>query len=113
MSTIFKDIIDKKIKADIIYEDNEILCFKDVNPIAPIHLLIIPKKEIKTVNDVKDSDQLLLGKLFTSAKKIAKKLNIDKDGYRLVVNCNKIAGQTVFHLHMHLIAGRNLNWPPG
>ncbi len=113
MPSIFKDIIDKKIKAEIIYEDDDILCFKDVKPVAPIHLLIIPKKEIKTVNDVQDSDVKLLGKLFTSAKKIASKLNIDKDGYRLVVNCNKIAGQTVYHLHMHLIAGRKLNWPPG
>ncbi len=113
MSTIFKDIIDKKIEADIIFEDDDILCFKDVNPVAPIHLLIIPKKEIKTVNDIKDSDARLMGRLFTSAKFIAKKLNIDKEGYRLVVNCNKIAGQTVYHLHMHLIAGRDLSWPPG
>ena len=113
MSTIFKKIIDKEIKADIVYEDKNILCFKDVNPVSPIHLLIIPKKEISTVNDIKKEDKVLIGEMFMVAQKVAKTLNIDEKGYRLIVNCNGDACQTVFHLHMHLLAGRKFIWPPG
>ena len=113
MSTIFKKIIDKKIPADIIYENDYILCFKDINSVAPKHYLIIPKKEINSVNELNNSDKMLAGEMLLGAKHIAKLLNIDKSGYRLVVNCNQDAGQTVFHLHMHLIGGRKLNWPPG
>ena len=113
MSTIFKKIINKEINADIIYESDKVLAFKDVNPISPIHILIIPKKEIPTVNDISSEDKELLGELFITAKKIAKKINIDKDGYRIVFNCNEDAGQTVFHLHMHLLGGRAFSWPPG
>ena len=113
MSTIFKKIINKEIQADIIYENDSILCFKDINAVAPIHLLIIPKKEISTVNDIKTTDKELIGEMFIVAKKVAKKLDIDKNGYRLVINCNDDAGQTVFHLHMHLLGGRSLTWPPG
>ena len=113
MSTIFKKIIDKEIPSDIIYENDKILCFKDINSVAPIHILIIPKKEISTVNDISDSDKNLIGEMFIGAKHIAKKLNICDDGYRLVVNCNKDGGQTVFHLHMHLLAGKKFKWPPG
>ena len=113
MSTIFKKIINKEIQADIIYENNSILCFKDVNAVAPIHLLIIPKKEISTVNDIEIRDKELIGEMFIVAKKVAKKLDIDKNGYRLVINCNSDAGQTVNHLHMHLLGGRTLTWPPG
>ena len=113
MSTIFKKIIDKKINADIVYENDKVLAFKDVNPISPIHILIIPKKEIPTVNDISSEDKELLGELFITAKKIAKKLNINKNGYRVVFNCNEDGGQTVFHLHMHLLGGRSFSWPPG
>ena len=113
MSTIFKDIIDKKINAEIIYETEDIMAFKDINAVAPHHYLIIPKKEIKNVNNVENNDQLILGGLFIAAKIIAKKLNFDKNGYRLIVNCNEDGGQTVHHLHMHIIAGRKFNWPPG
>ena len=113
MSTIFKKIIDKKIPADILYENDHVLCFKDINSVAPIHYLIIPKKEITTLNDTKESDKALLGELFFSVKHIAKILNIDKSGYRLVINCNDDGGQTVFHLHMHIIGGKQLSWPPG
>ena len=113
MSTIFKKIIDKKINADIVYENDKVLAFKDVNPISPIHILIIPKKEIPTVNDISSKDKELLGELFITAKKIAKKLNINKNGYRVVFNCNEDGGQTVFHLHMHLLGGRAFSWPPG
>tara|TARA_B100001996_G_C18574597_1_gene559811 strand:- start:652 stop:993 length:342 start_codon:yes stop_codon:yes gene_type:complete len=113
MSTIFKKIIDKEIDADIIYEDKNILCFKDISAKAPIHLLIIPKKEIKTINDIEEDDKVLIGEMFIAAKKIAEKLQIKEKGYRLVFNCNEDGGQTVFHLHMHLLAGRKLTWPPG
>ena len=113
MSTIFKKIIDKKIDADIVYENDNILAFKDVNPISPIHILIIPKKEIPTLNDIAVSDKELLGEMFIIAQKIAKKLNINKNGYRVVFNCNKDGGQTVHHIHMHLLGGRSFSWPPG
>ena len=113
MSTIFSKIINKEIKANIIYEDESVLAFEDVNPQAPIHILIIPKKEIKTANHIEQDDAQLIGKLFLTAKNIAKKKNIDKNGYRLVVNCNDDGGQTVYHLHLHLIGGRKLSWPPG
>tara|TARA_Y100000994_G_scaffold185518_1_gene154310 strand:+ start:1304 stop:1645 length:342 start_codon:yes stop_codon:yes gene_type:complete len=113
MSTIFNKIINKKINADIIYENEQVLCFKDIAAQAPIHLLIIPKKEIPTINDIEESDKELIGEMFIVAKKIAKKLKINKKGYRLVFNCNEDGGQTVFHLHMHLLAGRKLIWPPG
>ena len=113
MSTIFKKIIDKEIPCDIIYENDKILCFKDINSVAPIHLLIIPKKEIATVNDIQKSDKELIGEMFIAAKNIAENMNISKDGYRLVINCNENAGQTVYHLHMHLLAGKKFSWPPG
>ena len=113
MSTIFTKIINKEIKADILYEDNLCLAFKDINPAAPVHILIIPKKEIQTTNDLVDSNKVLIGHLFIVAKNIAKKLNVNKYGYRIVFNCNEDGGQTVYHIHMHLLAGRTFNWPPG
>ena len=113
MTTIFSKIINKEIEANIIYEDESVLAFEDVNPQAPIHILIIPKKEIKTANHIEQDDAQLIGKLFLTAKNIAKKKNIDKNGYRLVMNCNDDGGQTVYHLHLHLIGGRKLSWPPG
>ena len=113
MSTIFKKIIDKEINADIVYENDKVLAFKDINPVSPIHILIIPKKEIPTINDISSNDKELLGEMFITAQKIAKKLNINKNGYRVVFNCNEDGGQTVFHLHMHLLAGRLFSWPPG
>jgi len=113
MSTIFKKIINKEINSNIIYEDDICIAFDDVNPIAPTHILIIPKKEIATINDIEEKDKELVGHLFIVAKKIAKKLSIDKDGYRLIFNCNDNGGQTVYHIHMHLIGGRKFSWPPG
>jgi len=113
MSTIFKDIIDKKIPANIVYENNNVLAFEDINAVAPCHFLIIPKKEIKTINHITNQDRELLGDMLLAAADIAKENNIDKDGYRLVINCNDNGGQTVFHLHMHMLGGRKLNWPPG
>ena len=113
MSTIFSQIINKKIDADIVYEDDICIAFNDINPVAPIHILIIPKKEISTINNIEENDKAIVGHLFIIAKKLAKKLKIDKNGYRLVFNCNEDGGQTVYHVHMHLIGGRKFNWPPG
>ena len=113
MSTIFDKIINKEIPAEIVYETDNILAFKDINPVAPIHVLIIPKYNIPTVNDVENDDSKVISELFLSAKNIAKELGIAKDGYRLIINCNEHGGQTVYHLHLHLIGGRKLDWPPG
>lgn len=113
MSTIFTKIINKEIPANIVYEDNDVLAFRDISPQAPEHILVIPKKEIPTVNDIEEADAALVGKLFLTAKKIAKELGFDEKGYRLVMNCNEDGGQTVNHIHMHILAGRQLSWPPG
>ena len=111
--SIFTKIIKKEIPAQIEYEDNEIIAFKDIDPKAPFHTLIIPKKQIPTINDLEDADAELMGKIFIVASKLAKKYGIDQKGYRLVFNVNEEAGQTVFHIHCHLIGGRKLNWPAG
>ncbi len=108
MSTIFSKIIAKEIPADIVYEDDLVLAFKDIAPQAPVHILIIPKKEIPTTNDVTEADEIVLGRMMLTAAKIAKEQNIDDSGYRLIVNCNEDGGQEVFHIHMHILGGRNL-----
>ena len=110
--TLFQKIIDKEIPADIVYEDDHCLVFKDINPVAPIHLLIIPKKQIEKIADAEILDQNLLGHLFLVAGNVARDLGVE-DSFRLVVNNGSGAGQTVFHLHIHLIAGREFTWPPG
>ncbi len=110
--TIFDKIISREIPAEIIYEDELCLAFNDVNPQAPIHVLIIPKKPIAKVADANTNDQNLLGHLLLKAGEIAGQLNAN-DAFRLVINNGAEAGQTVFHLHIHLLAGRELNWPPG
>jgi len=111
--TIFTKIINREIPAQIEYEDDELLAFADISPQAPVHILIIPKKPIATINDAEDDDAELMGKIILAAKKIAKQKGIADDGYRLVFNCNEGAGQTVFHIHCHLLGGRPLLWPPG
>ena len=113
MSTIFTKIINKEIPADIVYEDDELLAFNDITPQAPIHILIIPKKEISTLNSLKTEDATIVGKMLLLAKDLAKKYKIDQSGYRTVFNCNEDGGQTVFHIHLHLLGGRQLDWPPG
>ena len=110
--TIFQKIIDKELPADIVYEDDSCLAFRDVNPVAPVHILIIPKKKIEKISDSSQEDKELLGHLFLVAGVIAKDLGIE-DAFRLVVNNGAGAQQTVFHLHIHLIAGREFQWPPG
>ena len=114
MSTIFSKIINKEIPADIVFESDTVLAFKDINPQAPVHILIIPKIEIPKVSDIKGEEHAkLLGELFDAANKIAKEMNIDEDGFRLVFNNGSNAGQEVYHLHMHLLGGRRMKWPPG
>ena len=110
--SIFQKIIDKEIPADIIFEDDQCVAFKDINPIAPVHILIIPKKPIEKVSDSLEEDQALLGHLLLKAGDIARDLGVE-EAFRLVVNNGSGAQQTVFHLHVHLIAGREFSWPPG
>ena len=110
--TIFGKIINKEIPANIVYEDDISIAFKDVNPQAPVHILIIPKQLIDMPQNLKDEHDGLVGHLFSVASKIAKELNIT-DGYRLVMNNGESAGQSVFHIHLHMLAGRKFTWPPG
>lgn len=102
-----------EIKPDTVYEDDEILAFRDINPQAPLHVQVIPRRHIATVNDLTGKDAGLIGRLVLIAKGIAAEEGVDEEGYRLVVNCNADAGQSVFHLHVHLLGGRRLGWPPG
>ena len=113
MSTIFSKIINKEIHADILFENDKILAFRDISPQAPVHFLVIPKKEIRTINDINEEDKSLIGELFIVAKEIAKKEGISEKGYRTVFNCNENGGQTVYHIHLHVLGGRQLEWPPG
>ena len=110
---LFLKIISRDIPADIVYESDDVLAFRDVNPQAPLHVLIIPKTHIRTINDMQTSDAELFGKLFLAAREIAIEQGVAEDGYRVVMNCNSAAGQTEFHVHLHLLGGRNLGWPPG
>jgi histidine triad (HIT) family protein len=111
--TIFSKIIAREIPAEIVYEDDDVLAFKDVNPQAPVHVLIIPKREIPTLNDLESDDAELIGRLFLAARKVADDMGVAEDGYRTVINCNAGAGQSVYHLHIHLLGGRPMSWPPG
>jgi len=110
---LFCRISAKKIPAGIIYEDSEAVAFEDINPQAPVHVLIIPKKHISTVLEINPEDNALIGHLFRVAAKIAKEKGIEKRGFRLLMNTNADAGQTVFHIHLHLLGGRQMHWPPG
>ena len=105
---IFCKIANKEIPTDYVYEDSEIVAFKDINPQAPIHILVIPKKHIESIVDLKDEDEMLVGKMFSVVRKIAKDYNIEESGFRLIVNCKEDAGQEVPHLHFHIIAGKKL-----
>jgi len=110
---IFCQIVDKNIKADIVYEDKNIVAFRDINPQAPVHILVIPKKHISSIMSLQEEDEKYIGYIYRVCKEIAKKENVSKTGFRLVVNTGKDAGQEVQHLHFHFLAGRKLNWPPG
>lgn len=113
MTTIFKKIIDGEIPADKVYEDDRCLAFRDVNPQAPLHLLVIPKKEIASIEAMADDDADLLGHLWLVIRNLAREHGLAADGYRVVVNCGQDGGQSVDHLHFHLLGGRPLAWPPG
>ncbi|KAJ53858.1 histidine triad (HIT) family protein [Clostridium tetanomorphum] len=110
---IFCKIIKGEIPSEKIYEDDLILSFKDINPEAPMHVLIIPKKHISSLNELKEEDSKIISHIFIVAKEIAKKLGIDEKGYRIVTNCGEDGGQTVEHIHFHMLGGRLLQWPPG
>lgn len=110
---LFCKMISGEIKPDTVYENDSVLAFRDINPQAPTHVLIIPKQHISTINDFDSSHRQLIGDLYLAAKEIANAEDIDEQGYRTVMNCNADAGQTVFHIHLHLLGGRHLSWPPG
>ena len=112
-SCIFCKIVNKEIPSKIIYEDEKVLAFEDVAPQSPVHILIIPKKHYSTILDVEETTAELIGHVFMIAKKIAKQKGFAEKGFRIVMNCNTEGGQTVYHLHFHLLAGRQMQWPPG
>ena len=113
MNCIFCEILEKRRSAKIIYEDELSLAFDDINPQAPVHTLVVPKKHISTNLDLKGEDNALIGHLFQVANRIARDKGIAERGFRLVMNCNREAGQTIFHLHLHILGGRIMYWPPG
>ena len=110
---IFCKIVKKEIPAKIVYSDKDVLAFEDINPQAPIHIIIISQKHIEKLAEINESDISLIGRMVFIATKIAKEKKISDSGYRLVLNCNRDAGQTIFHIHLHLLGGRKFSWPPG
>ncbi len=110
--SLFTKIIQREIDANIVYEDDRVIAFHDIAPQAPVHLLIVPKKQIPMLDDLTEADEGLMGHLVVVASKVARDLHLDH-GYRLVLNCNHQGGQTVFHIHLHLLGGRQMQWPPG
>ena len=110
---LFCKILGAEIPADIVYESDAAIAFRDINPQAPTHVLIIPRKHIATINEIAEEDHALMGRLYAAAKEIAVQEGFAEEGYRTVMNCNAAAGQTVFHIHLHLLGGRALSWPPG
>lgn len=113
MDCLFCKVVNGSLPATIIYQDENVVAFNDINPQAPQHKLIIPRKHIATLNDLSEIDAHIIGELALTAKKIADQLNIADSGYRFVINCNAGAGQSVFHIHAHLLGGRQMMWPPG
>ena len=110
---LFCKILAGDVPAELVYESNEAIAFRDINPQAQSHVLIIPRQHIETINDLGPGDAALIGNLFLVAQQVAKDEGIAENGYRVVMNCNSDAGQTVFHIHLHMLGGRRLNWPPG
>lgn len=110
---IFCKIAKGEIPANVVFQNDEVLAFRDLNPQAPTHILVIPKKHIATTNDITSADEALIGKMLLAAKQVAKEEDIAESGYRTVMNCNRGAGQTVFHIHLHVLGGRAMGWPPG
>lgn len=110
---LFCKIVDGDIPADIVYENDSLIAFRDISPKAPTHILLIPRRHIATMNDLQESDIAIAGELFTTGARIAADEGLAEDGYRVVMNCNEAAGQSVFHIHLHLLGGRPMSWPPG
>ena len=113
MGCLFCDIVARKRQARILYEDDFVLAFEDINPQAPVHVLVVPKKHISTNLEITTDDNWLIGHLFQIANAIAGKKGVAERGFRLVMNCNQESGQTVFHIHLHVLGGRVMHWPPG
>uniref|UniRef100_A0A832GQB3 Histidine triad nucleotide-binding protein n=1 Tax=Caldimicrobium thiodismutans TaxID=1653476 RepID=A0A832GQB3_9BACT len=113
MSCIFCRIVNKEIPAKVVYEDDRVLAFHDINPQAPYHILVIPKKHLSTLLEISEEDKELIGHIYMTINKIAQDLGFAERGFRVVVNCKEEAGQTVFHVHFHVLAGRPMDWPPG
>ena len=113
MNCLFCKIAAHELDTTLIYEDHEIVAFHDIAPQAPHHILIIPKKHIATINDIQPEDNALIGNMMLAAQKIARELGLSDDGYRVVMNCNRHGGQAVYHIHFHLLGGRQMGWPPG
>jgi len=111
--TLFEKIADREIPADIVYEDDQCICFRDINPQAPVHLLIVPRKPITRISETVDDDAAILGHLLLTANKVSKQEGFADSGFRTVINNGKDGGEEVPHLHLHILAGRKLNWPPG
>lgn len=110
---LFLKIIRREIPADIVYENDSVLAFRDIDPQAPTHILIIPKRRVPTINDLTAADAGMIGEMVLAARDIAKQEGVSENGYRLVFNCNRDGGQSVYHIHLHLLGGRRLTWPPG
>ncbi len=110
---LFCRMVKGEIKPDVVYEDEDVLAFRDLNPQAPLHVLVIPKMHLATLNDLDETHATLMGKLFLAAKKVAEQEGLAERGYRTVINCNAEAGQSVYHVHLHVLAGRAMHWPPG
>lgn len=113
MDCLFCKIIKREVPAEIVFEDDETLAFRDINPKAPTHVLIIPKKHIATMNDIEEEDLVAVGRLHYTAAQLAREKGFAEDGYRVVMNCNEQGGQTVYHIHLHLMGGRQFTWPAG
>ena len=113
MSCIFCKIVAGEIPADILYQDDDVMCFRDVSPQAPTHLLVIPKKHIGSIAELEQSDTDIAGKILVTATKMAKQDGVSESGYRVAMNCGAEGGQTVGHIHMHVLGGRQMGWPPG
>ncbi|RME58465.1 MAG: histidine triad nucleotide-binding protein [Candidatus Dadabacteria bacterium] len=111
--SIFTKIIKREIPADIVAENERLIAFRDINPQAPVHILVVPKKPLRNLKDAKEEDKELLGEMLLFAAELARKEGIDEQGYRVVINNEESAGQSVFHLHFHLLGGRTFSWPPG
>lgn len=110
---LFCKMVAGQIKPDTVYEDDEVLAFRDINPQAPLHALVIPKQHITTLNDLRPEQAVLIGKMYLAARQVAQQAGFGESGYRTVVNCNRDAGQSVWHVHLHVLAGRAMHWPPG